>query len=67
MLIGKTNMPPMAAGGIQPGIYGYAHSPYNPQYIAAGYGSGSSNGSGVATASSMCAFGMGEELSLIHI
>ncbi|WP_257477016.1 amidase [Acidipropionibacterium jensenii] len=61
VLIGKTNMPPMAAGGIQPGIYGYAHSPYNPQYIAAGYGSGSSNGSGVATASSMCAFGMGEE------
>lgn len=61
VLLGKTNMPPMAAGGIQPGIYDYARSPYNPQYLAAAYGSGSSNGSGTATAASMCAFGMAEE------
>ena len=61
VLIGKTNMPPMAAGGVQPGVYDYARNPYNPQYLTAAYGSGSSNGSGTATASSMCAFGMAEE------
>ncbi|WP_142113478.1 amidase [Rarobacter incanus] len=61
ILIGKTNMPPMAAGGMQPGLYDYARSPYNPQYLTAAYGSGSSNGSGTATAASMCAFGMAEE------
>lgn len=61
VLLGKTNMPPMAAGGIQPGVYDYARSPYNPQYLTAAYGSGSSNGSATATAASMCAFGMAEE------
>ncbi|MDN4484443.1 amidase [Demequina lignilytica] len=61
VLLGKTNMPPMAAGGIQPGVYGYARSPYNPDYITAAYGSGSSNGSGTSTAASMAAFGMAEE------
>ncbi|MCT2059821.1 MULTISPECIES: amidase [Dietzia] len=61
VLLGKTNMPPMAAGGIQPGVYDYARSPYNPQFLTAAYGSGSSNGSGTATAASMCAFGMAEE------
>lgn len=61
VLIGKTNMPPMAAGGVQPGVYDYARNPYNPLYLTAAYGSGSSNGSATATASSMCAFGMAEE------
>ncbi len=61
VLVGKTNMPPMAAGGVQPGVYDYARSPYNPDYLTAAYGSGSSNGSGTATASSMAAFGMAEE------
>lgn len=61
VLLGKTNMPPMAAGGIQPGLYDYARSPYHPDYLTAAYGSGSSNGSGTATAASMCAFGMAEE------
>lgn len=61
VLIGKTNMPPMADGGMQRGIYGRAESPYNPGYLAAAYASGSSNGSGVATASSIGVFGMGEE------
>lgn len=61
VLIGKTNMPPMAAGGMQPGVYGYARSPYNPDYLTAAWGSGSSNGSATATASSMCPFGMAEE------
>lgn len=61
VLLGKTNMPPMAAGGMQPGVYGYAKSPYNPDYLTAAWGSGSSNGSGTATAASMCAFGMAEE------
>lgn len=61
VLIGKTNMPPMAAGGTQPGEYGYAKSPYNPAYLSAAYGSGSSNGSGVAVSASFCAFGMAEE------
>ncbi len=61
VLLGKTNMPPMAAGGIQPGLYDYARSPYHPQFLTAAYGSGSSSGSGTATAASMCAFGMAEE------
>ncbi|WP_269453694.1 amidase [Pseudoclavibacter sp. 13-3] len=61
VLLGKTNMPPMAAGGVQPGVYDYARSPYHPEYLTAAYGSGSSNGSGTATGASMCAFGMGEE------
>ncbi|MFT4042311.1 MAG: amidase [Gordonia sp. (in: high G+C Gram-positive bacteria)] len=61
VLLGKTNMPPMAAGGIQPGLYDYARSPYHPQYLTAAYGSGSSNGSATATAANLCAFGMAEE------
>jgi amidase len=61
VLLGKTNMPPMAAGGMQPGVYDYARSPYHPQFLTAAYGSGSSNGSGTATAASLCAFGMAEE------
>ncbi|GAB3848352.1 amidase [Nesterenkonia populi] len=61
VLIGKTNMPPMAAGGVQPGAYDYPRSPYNPQYLTAAYGSGSSSGSAAAVATSLCAFGMAEE------
>ncbi|WP_341805130.1 amidase [Nesterenkonia salmonea] len=61
VLLGKTNMPPMAAGGIQPGVYGYARSPYHPDYLTAAYGSGSSSGSGTGTTASFSAFGMGEE------
>ena len=61
VLLGKTNMPPMADGGMQRGVYGRAESPYNTNYLAAAYASGSSNGSGVATAANLCAFGMGEE------
>ncbi|NQX14054.1 amidase [Microbacteriaceae bacterium VKM Ac-2855] len=61
VLLGKTNMPPMAAGGIQPGVYDYARSPYHPDYLTAAYGSGSSSGSGTAVAANLCAFGMGEE------
>ncbi|QIK64886.1 amidase [Leucobacter viscericola] len=61
VLIGKTNMPPMADGGMQRGVYGRAESPFNREYLAAAYGSGSSNGSAVAVAASLCQFGMGEE------
>jgi len=61
VLLGKTNMPPMAAGGVQPGVYGYSHSPYSPAYLTAAYGSGSSFGSGTATSASFAAFGMAEE------
>ncbi|GAA4829397.1 amidase [Garicola koreensis] len=61
ILLGKTNMPPMAAGGVQPGLYGYTHSPYSPEYLTAAYGSGSSYGSGTATSASFAAFGMAEE------
>ncbi|MBH0098148.1 amidase [Salinibacterium sp. NSLL150] len=59
--LGLTNMPPMANGGMQPGVYGRAESPYNSEYLTAAYGSGSSNGSGTATAASFAAFGLGEE------
>ena len=61
MLIGLTNMPPMANGGMQRGLYGRAESPYNADYLTSAFGSGSSNGSGTATAASFAAFGLGEE------
>ncbi|KAI8651574.1 Amidase domain-containing protein [Fusarium keratoplasticum] len=61
IVLGKTNTPPMANGGMQRGLYGRAESPYNPEYLAAAMGSGSSNGCGVSTASSMAVFGMAEE------
>ena len=59
VLIGLTNMPPMANGGMQRGVYGRAESPYNGDYLTAAFGSGSSNGSGTATAASFAAFGLG--------
>jgi amidase len=59
--LGLTNMPPMAAGGMQRGVYGRAESPYNADYLTAAFASGSSNGSGTATAASFGAFGLGEE------
>jgi len=59
--LGLTNMPPMANGGMQPGVYGRAESPYNADFLTAAYGSGSSNGSGTATAASFAAFGLAEE------
>ncbi|MBZ9706319.1 amidase [Mesorhizobium sp. ESP7-2] len=61
VLIGLTNMPPMANGGMQRGVYGRAESPYNADCLTAAFASGSSNGSGTATAASFCAFGLGEE------
>lgn len=61
VLIGLTNMPPMAAGGMQRGLYGRAESPYNPDFLAAPFASGSSNGSGTGVAASLGVFGLGEE------
>ncbi|HKS12623.1 MAG TPA: amidase [Pseudomonas sp.] len=59
--LGKTNMPPMANGGMQRGVYGRAESPYNVGYLTAPFASGSSNGAGTATAASFSAFGLAEE------
>ncbi|WP_417563846.1 amidase [Microbacterium sp.] len=59
--LGLTNMPPMANGGMQRGVYGRAESPYNADFLTSAFGSGSSNGSGTATAASFAAFGLGEE------
>ncbi|WP_439593743.1 amidase [Microbacterium sp.] len=59
--LGLTNMPPMANGGMQRGVYGRAESPYSADFLTAPFGSGSSNGSGTATAASFAAFGLGEE------
>ncbi|MCC3282090.1 amidase [Arthrobacter caoxuetaonis] len=61
VLIGLTNMPPMANGGMQRGLYGRAESPYNAGFLTSAFASGSSNGSGTATAASFAAFGLGEE------
>ena len=61
ILLGLTNMPPMANGGMQRGVYGRAESPYNADFLTSAFGSGSSNGSGTATAASFAAFGLGEE------
>lgn len=59
--LGLTNMPPMANGGMQRGVYGRAESPYDGDFLTAPFASGSSNGSGTATAASFAAFGLGEE------
>ena len=59
--LGKTNMPPMANGGMQRGHYGRAESPYNANYLTAPFASGSSNGAGTGTAASYSAFGLAEE------
>ncbi|OJD32112.1 amidase [Diplodia corticola] len=61
VLLGKTNTPPMAAGGMHRGAYGRAESPYNASYLTAAFASGSSNGSATSTAASFAAFGMAEE------
>ena len=61
VLIGLTTMPPMANGGMQRGLYGRAESPYSADWLTAAFASGSSNGSGTATAASFAAFGLGEE------
>lgn len=37
--LGKTNMPPMANGGMQRGLYGRAESPYNADYLTAPFAS----------------------------
>ncbi|WP_129374174.1 amidase [Pseudomonas aeruginosa] len=59
--LGKTNMPPMANGGMQRGVYGRSESPYNAAYLTAPFASGSSNGAGTATAASFATFGLAEE------
>ncbi len=59
--LGLTNMPPMANGGMQRGVYGRAESPYHADYLTSAFGSGSSNGSGTATSASFAAFGLAEE------
>lgn len=64
VLIGLTNMPPMANGGMQRGVYGRAESPYNADFLTAAFGSGSSNGSGTATAANFAAFGLGKKPGL---
>ncbi|KAI3395892.1 hypothetical protein diail_677 [Diaporthe ilicicola] len=61
VLLGKTNMPPMAAGGMQRGLYGRAESPYNPEFLTAAFSSGSSNGAATSLASSMAVFGLASE------
>lgn len=61
ILLGLTTMPPMANGGMQRGLHGRAESPFNSDYLTSAFASGSSNGSGTATAADFAAFGLGEE------
>ena len=61
ILLGKTNMPPCAIGGGQPGVYGRTRSPFNPDYLASAWHSGSSVGSAVSVAAGYCDFGIGQE------
>lgn len=61
VVLGRTNMPAMANGGMQRGCYGRAESPYNLNYLTAAYASGSSNGSATATAAGFAAFSLGTE------
>ena len=61
VLIGLTNMPPMANGGMQRGVYGRAESPFSADWLTSAFASGSSNGAGTATAACFAAFGLAEE------
>ncbi|KAF5008234.1 hypothetical protein FDECE_5470 [Fusarium decemcellulare] len=61
VVLGKTNMPPMADGGCQRGLYGRSESPYNQKYLSTAYASGSSYGCGVSTTASLAAFGFAGE------
>ncbi|ADG77317.1 Amidase OS=Tsukamurella paurometabola (strain ATCC 8368 / DSM / CCUG 35730 / CIP 100753 / JCM 10117 / KCTC 9821 / NBRC 16120 / NCIMB 702349 / NCTC 13040)OX=521096 GN=Tpau_0680 PE=4 SV=1 [Tsukamurella paurometabola] len=61
ILLGLTTMPPMANGGMQRGVHGRAESPYNSAFLTSAFASGSSNGSGTATAAELAAFGLAEE------
>lgn len=61
VLLGKTNMPPMAAGGMQRGLYGRAENPYNREYLTAAFSSGSSNGAATSISASLAVFGMASE------
>lgn len=61
VILGKTNMPAMADGGSQRGLYGRAESPYNLEYSTTAFASGSSNGCGTSTAASFAAFGFAGE------
>lgn len=61
ILLGKTNMPPVAIGGGQAGLHGRTLSPFNPAYLAAAWHSGSSIGSAVTVAAGYCDFSIGEE------
>ncbi|OOF94545.1 hypothetical protein ASPCADRAFT_170572 [Aspergillus carbonarius ITEM 5010] len=61
IVLGKTNMPPMADGGCQRGLYGRSESPYNQKYMSTAYASGSSYGCGVSTAAGFAAFGFAGE------
>lgn len=61
VLLGKTTMPPMAAGGMQRGVYGRPESPYNRDFLPAAFGSGSSSGSAVSVAANLAVFSMAEE------
>ncbi|KAJ0418955.1 amidase signature domain-containing protein [Aspergillus carlsbadensis] len=61
VILGRTNMPPMAARGMQRGVYGRAESPYNGKYLTASFASGTSNGLVTATAARFGVFDIGEE------
>lgn len=61
VLLGKTNMPPMADGGNQRGLYDRAESPYSLEYATTAFYSGSSSGCGTSTTASFAAFGLAGE------
>lgn len=61
IVLGKTNMPPMADGGCQRGLYGRSESPYNPEWLSTAYASGSSYGCAVSTAANLATFGFAGE------
>lgn len=61
IVVGKTNMPPMADGGCQRGLYGRSESPYNPEWLSTAHASGSSYGCAVSTTANFAAFGFAGE------
>jgi Asp-tRNA(Asn)/Glu-tRNA(Gln) amidotransferase A subunit family amidase len=61
-VLGKIDMPAMADGGGQRGVYGRAESPRNLEYLTTAFASSSSNRSRTSIAASFTFFGFAGEM-----
>ena len=58
LLLGKTNIPPMANGAMPRGLYGRAENLYNKAYLTAAFAPRSPNCAGSSTSASFAVFAM---------